>query len=74
MKPTPRELQETYKTYSKVVEHLVAEGYADDNESADKIIEGMSESWYNLIINDWRRTLLKPSTSLAEHLKPCYDY
>lgn len=52
MKPTPRELQETYKTYESVVEHLIAEGYADDKESADKIIEGMSETWYNLIVGE----------------------
>ena len=52
MKPTPRELQETYKTYESVVEHLIAEGYAEDKESADKIIEGMSQTWYDLIIND----------------------
>jgi hypothetical protein len=52
MKPTPRELQETYKTHSQLVEHLIAEGYADDNESANKIIEGMSETWFNLIVND----------------------
>jgi hypothetical protein len=52
MKPTPRELQETYKTYESLVEHLISEGYADDKESADNIIVGMSETWYNLIIND----------------------
>jgi len=52
MKPTPRELQETYKTYESVVEHLIAEGYADDKESANKIIEGMSGAWYNLIVKD----------------------
>jgi hypothetical protein len=51
MKPTPRELQETHKTYEVVVEHLIAEGYAEDKESADKIIEGMSETWYNFILN-----------------------
>ena len=52
MKPTPKELQETYKTYERVVSHLISEGYADDKESADKIIQGMSETWYNLIIKD----------------------
>ena len=52
MKPTPRELQETYKTYESVVEHLIAEGYADDKESADKIIEGMSQTWYNFIVKE----------------------
>jgi hypothetical protein len=52
MKPTPRELQETYKTYESLVEHLISEGYADDNESANVIINGMSETWFNLIMND----------------------
>lgn len=52
MKPTPKQIQETYNTHEKLVEHLVEEGYADDNESANKIIEGMSETWFNLIIND----------------------
>jgi hypothetical protein len=52
MKPTPRELQETYKTYESVVGHLISEGYAVDKESADKIIEGMSDTWFNLIVND----------------------
>jgi hypothetical protein len=52
MKPTPRELQETHKTYEKLVEHLIEEGYAEDNNSADDIIRGMSETWFNLIIND----------------------
>jgi len=52
MKPTPRELQETYKTYESLVEHLISEGYADDKESADDIIRGMSETWFNLIVND----------------------
>ena len=51
MKPTPRELQETHKTYEFVVNHLIAEGYVDDEQSANNIIEGMSETWYNLIIN-----------------------
>lgn len=52
MKPTPKELQETYQTYERVVEHLISEGYADDKESADSIIKGMSETWFSLIINN----------------------
>ena len=52
MKPSPRQLQETYKIHSQLIEHLVAEGYADDNESANVIINGMSETWFNLIMND----------------------
>jgi hypothetical protein len=52
MKPTPRELQETYKIHSQLIDHLISEGYADDNESANKIIEGMSETWFSTIIKD----------------------
>ena len=52
MKPTPKELQETYKTYECVIEHLISEGYAENKESADKIIEGMSETWYNFIVKE----------------------
>jgi len=52
MKPSPRQSQEIHKNYEKVVEHLIKEGYADDKESADSIINGMSESWFNLIIQE----------------------
>ena len=51
MKPTPRELKETYKLHNQLIEHLISEGYADDNESANKIIEGMSETWFDMIFN-----------------------
>jgi len=52
MKPTPRQSQEIHKNYEKVVEHLIKEGYAEDKESANNIINGMSETWFNLIVND----------------------
>ena len=52
MKPTPKQMQEVFKNYEMVVDHLISEGYADDKESADDIIKGMSEQWYNLIISD----------------------
>jgi hypothetical protein len=52
MKPTPKELQETYKIHNQLIDHLISEGYADDNNSANKIIEGMSETWFNLIMNN----------------------
>ena len=32
--------------------HLIREGYAADQESADDIIKGMSEEWFNLIIEE----------------------
>lgn len=52
MKPTPKQSQEIHKNYERVVEHLIKEGYAEDRESADSIINGMSDTWFNLIIND----------------------
>ena len=51
MKPTPRETQEAYKNYEKVLKHLIEEGYAEDKVSADNIIGGMSEEWYSLILS-----------------------
>ena len=52
MKPTPKQMQDVFKNYETVGDHLISEGYADDKESADDIIKGMSEQWYNLIISD----------------------
>jgi len=52
MKPTPRETQKSHENYKKVSEHLVHEGYAEDQESADNVIRGMSEDWFQLIVND----------------------
>ncbi len=52
MKPTPKQLQETYKLHDQLVGHLISEGYAEDEESANHIINGMSETWFNLIVKD----------------------
>ena len=51
MKQTPRETRKILERYNLVVEHLIEEGYAQDKESADHIITGMSEEWFNMIIN-----------------------
>jgi|TARA_A100001391_G_scaffold25802_1_gene13940 hypothetical protein len=51
MKQTPRETREALERYNLVVEHLIQEGYAQDQESADHIITGMSEEWYTMIVN-----------------------
>ena len=51
MKPTPKEMQAIHEKYDVVVKHLIEEGYAEDKESADKIISGMSEMWFNMIID-----------------------
>ena len=52
MKSTPREIQEAHQNYNKLSEHLIREGYAPDQTSADNIIRGMSEEWFNLIIEE----------------------
>ena len=36
---------------STVIKYLIEEGYAENEESANQIILGMSERWYNLIID-----------------------
>ncbi len=51
MKTTPKEHREAIDRHARIVEHLISEGYAEDAESADKIIMGMSEEWFNLIID-----------------------
>jgi hypothetical protein len=41
-----------YDTFDTVLEHLVAEGYADTNESALAIMANMSEEWRESILNE----------------------
>jgi hypothetical protein len=52
MKPSPKKLKETKQIYEKVVGHLIQEGYATDENSADLIISGMSDEWFNLIVEE----------------------
>ena len=54
MKASPRQTQEAHQNYKKVSEHLIREGYAEDQTSADDIIRGMSEEWFQLIIEEWK--------------------
>lgn len=49
MKPSPKKLKETKEIYEKVVTHLIEEGYATDSDSADSIISGMSDQWFEQI-------------------------
>ncbi len=51
MKSSPRQVKEAKKAYERVVDHLVAEGYARTKTDADNIIGGMSEEWYHMIID-----------------------
>ena len=41
-----------YDTFDAILEHLVAEGYADTNESALAIMANMSEEWRQSIVED----------------------
>ena len=38
MKPTPRETKHIHENYNKVVDHLIKEGYTEDKDGADSII------------------------------------
>ena len=51
MKSTPRQVKDAKKAYERVEDHLVSEGYAKNKTDADNIIGGMSEEWYNMIID-----------------------
>ena len=50
MKPTPKESQKIHENYKKVVNHLIEEKYALNEEAADKIISGMSQDLFDTII------------------------
>ena len=50
MKPSPKKLKETKEIYHTVLDHLISEGYATDPDSADNIIKGMSDEWFETII------------------------
>jgi len=43
-------LPESYDLFDTILEHLVAEGYADTNESALVIMANMSEEWRQSIV------------------------
>ena len=51
MKQSPRQLKEAHEAYEKIVDYLIAENYASSKSDADTIIGGMSEEWYNMIVN-----------------------
>ena len=42
--------KESYDIFDAILEHLIAEGYADTNESALVIMANMSEEWRNSIV------------------------
>ena len=52
MKQTPRQMREANIAYEKLFDYLINENYASNKQDADAIIGGMSEEWYNIIINE----------------------
>ena len=50
MTPTPKETKKIHENYEKVKQHLIDEKYAVDSDSADKIISGMSQDWFDTIV------------------------
>tara|TARA_R100001460_G_scaffold5717_2_gene15581 strand:- start:26 stop:184 length:159 start_codon:yes stop_codon:yes gene_type:complete len=52
MNPSPRQAKKAKEIYEQLVNHLIEEGYASTKTDADNVISGMSEEWYNMIIND----------------------
>ena len=50
-----------YDTFDIVLEYLIAEGYADSNESALVIMANMSEEWRQSIVEDFPNVLNFPS-------------
>ena len=45
-------VREGYDTFDAILEHLIAEGYADTNESALAIMANMSEEWREEILDE----------------------
>lgn len=69
MKPSPKKLKETKNIYYTVVEHLISEGYATDSDSADNIIKGMSDEWFETIIEDIPSNFQSPSNFRSNIVK-----
>ena len=49
-------IDEEYDLFDYLLEYLVAEGYADTNDSAIAIMANMSEEWKNSVVEETRRT------------------
>ena len=50
MKPTPKESQKIHENYKKVVNHLIEEKYAVNEDAADKHISAMSQDAFDTIV------------------------
>ena len=56
--------KEEYDIFDAILEHLIAEGYADTNESALVIMANMSEEWRSNIV-EVTKTVLAPKGGVA---------
>ena len=53
MKPfTPKDFKEAHERSKKITDYLIREGYAENTGMAGNIIKGMSEAWYEQILNN----------------------
>jgi hypothetical protein len=55
-RPEEKKMKEDFDIFDTILEHLVAEGYADTNEAALAIMANMSEDWRNDILEETKRT------------------
>jgi len=53
--PKKEDQNESYDLFDYILEHLVAEGYADTNEAAISIMANMSEEWRESIVESIAR-------------------
>jgi predicted transcriptional regulator len=51
-KETEKEMKENVDLFDYILEHLVAEGYADTNQAALAIMANMSEEWKQSIVEE----------------------
>ena len=64
------EMKEDYDAYDLVIGHLLDEGFADDCDSANMMIERMSDEWLNEILESkkWIQNAIKKPGSLSKQL------
>jgi len=63
--PKKEDQKESYDLFDTILEHLVAEGYADTNENALVIMANMSE--------EWRQSIVEAETGRGPRLIDAYD-
>jgi len=67
-KEDEREMKEGADLFDYILEHLVAEGYADTNQAALAIMANMSEEWRNSILEQ-----MGPTDSMADKQKATWN-